>query len=616
MSRGTSFQARTRLRTKVRRARLVAEIAGWGSAVAVTADLVRDVTGGDSMPNNTTTVASSSHHTVVTAAGHATPTAHPTPTPTSAGGTGNGFLLHFIEHPPHINGPEILGGVGLAAGVIWAADRYYQGRRNTSGLASRRQLRRMHHKRIYKEVSAQLPLLAATPRSELKKIGPTRYALPLGTCVAPRMNLYSSYKDAGIIIAPAQSGKTALLGKFMLDCHGPAVCTNTKLDLYAETWMVRKDLGNLWVLNLEEQGDGDDGPVPTNFRWNPISGCHIERDALERGASLVNAAGDNKDVTDSAYWLDKAGKLMACFLHAAAITGKNMYDVWNWVNDHRDAETLQILQTNDKASPLWSKRLASLQSLDPKHLTSIYETCSRAVEFMMRPDIAALTITDDNHPEFDIDKFVTSRDTVYLVGENTEGSNIAPFFLAFTQALYTRAKNTATRRPGRRHDPAIMFIIDEAALICPVPLDKWTADSGGRGICLWIAAQAYSQLEQRYGVLGARTIKGSANIQVILGGVADDEYLESVSRLAGEHEVEAPSETVHPSSGQLGGGGVSRSKSMRKERVVDVATIRQLEMWHALVIYRNVAATVMQYTPSWRHPKRLAYNKAQKKGQR
>jgi type IV secretion system protein VirD4 len=32
--------------------------------------------------------------------------------------------------------------------------------------------------------------------------------------------------------------------------------------------------------------------------------------------------------------------------------------------------------------------------------------------------------------------------------------------------------------------------LDEAALICPVPLDKWTADMGGRNITIHIAAQS------------------------------------------------------------------------------------------------------------------------------
>lgn len=618
MSQDTSLQARTRLRRKVRRVRLAAEIAGWGSAAVVTADVLRDVVsaGGDSMSDTTTAASSTTnHHTVVEAAGQhaATATAHPTPTTTPTSGASNGFLLHFLEHPPHITTPEILGGVGVAAGLVWAADRYYQSRRNASGLATKRQLRRMTHKHILKEVRSQLPLLKAMSKQELKAVGPTRYALPLG--VGSGLKLYVSYKDVGIIIAPAQTGKSALLGKFMIDCHGPALCTNTKLDLYEETAPIRGQFGKLWLLNLDEQGYP---PVETNFRWNPISGCQLEKEALERGASLVQAAGENMDVTDAGYWLDKAGELLACFLHAAAITGRNMFDLWRWVNDHRDGETLQILQTHEDAAPGWADRLSSLQSLDSKHLTSIYETCSRAVKFMLRRDIAKLTMPDDEHPEFDIDAFLMSRDTVYLVGENTPGSNIAPFFLAFTSALHSRAKVLATRRPGRRHDPALMMVIDEAALICPVPLDAWAADSGGRGICLWIAAQAYSQLEQRYGVLGARTIKGSANVQILLGGIADDDYLESVSKLVGDHDVDRPSETQHGSNGMGGGSSVSRSKTTSRERVMAVSAIREMEMWHGLVVYRNLKGTVMRYTPVWEHPAKLAYNKELKKrgGQR
>ena len=41
--------------------------------------------------------------------------------------------------------------------------------------------------------------------------------------------------------------------------------------------------------------------------------------------------------------------------------------------------------------------------------------------------------------------------------------------------------------------------LDEAALICPVPLESWTADMGGRGVSILVVVQSRAQLLARYG---------------------------------------------------------------------------------------------------------------------
>ena len=74
-------------------------------------------------------------------------------------------------------------------------------------------------------------------------------------------------------------------------------------------------------------------------------------------------------------------------------------------------------------------------------------------------------------------------------------------------------------------------MLDEAALICPVPLAQWTSDAGGRGIFLVIAVQAPSQLRERWGEHDADIIWTNANILLVFGGLKVERDLASLSTL-------------------------------------------------------------------------------------
>lgn len=54
----------------------------------------------------------------------------------------------------------------------------------------------------------------------------------------------------------------------------------------------------------------------------------------------------------------------------------------------------------------------------------------------------------------------------------------------------TGAQEAWRCRYGGRLDPPLLLALDEAALICPVPLERWTADAGGRGIPLSLTFDA------------------------------------------------------------------------------------------------------------------------------
>ena len=62
-----------------------------------------------------------------------------------------------------------------------------------------------------------------------------------------------------------------------------------------------------------------------------------------------------------------------------------------------------------------------------------------------------------------------------------DDGNVAPLVASLTGHIAREARRLASLQPAGRLDPPLTLALDEAALICPVPLDSWTADMGGRG---------------------------------------------------------------------------------------------------------------------------------------
>src|SRR5205823_4622530 len=86
-----------------------------------------------------------------------------------------------------------------------------------------------------------------------------------------------------------------------------------------------------------------------------------------------------------------------------------------------------------------------------------------------------------------VELLLTSRGTVFMLG--AEDAQVAPLVTAFTGHLAREARRIAGTMPGGRLDPPLSLVLDEAALICPIPLDNWTADMGGRGVPVLSPAQ-------------------------------------------------------------------------------------------------------------------------------
>jgi len=217
--------------------------------------------------------------------------------------------------------------------------------------------------------------------------------------------------------------------------------------------------------------------------------------------------------------------------------------------------------------------------------TSTTTSIMPALDWLQDPQIAELALGSPDE-QFDVREWLDRSGTLYLLGSERPHGSVAPLFACLTAHIFETAKLLASKSRRSRLDAPATFILDEAPLICPVPLDRWTADAGGRGIAIHIAAQSRSQLFSKWGEYGGRTIWNNCGAILIYGGVNDEDDLEALSKLAGDRD-----ETVIPE-----GGGIPTT---RKTAILPPSEIRNLPDWHALLLRRSLRVTIGKVVPVW-----------------
>ena len=140
-----------------------------------------------------------------------------------------------------------------------------------------------------------------------------------------------------------------------------------------------------------------------------------------------------------------------------------------------EAELTHFVATNDRT------RTSITQSIRPALMWLHDPIAARAAgQPVTAPVIDAsgvtLSRTTTSPPGWMWRRCWPCRGTVYLLG--AEDAQVAPLLAALTGHIARTARQIAGRQPDGRLDPPLTLALDEAALICPIPLDKWTSRHG------------------------------------------------------------------------------------------------------------------------------------------
>ncbi|MEV6349588.1 TraM recognition domain-containing protein [Actinoplanes sp. NPDC051851] len=477
-------------------------------------------------------------------------------------------------------------GMTLTVSAVWWWMLRRKRRPRREGIATAKQLAPFLGEQAARKLARQ-----TRPRMEGRDRAPiAEVAMPMGRESETGQPLFASHEDSVAVVAGPRSFKTsAVLVDAVRSAPGPCIAVSTKADLLEPTYLARKRKGRVWVFDPT-----DIIGWPTGLRWSPIAGCEDPDAAVHRAEGFIAAMPKDANTRNADFFDKQAQIVVRCFLHAAALSSSSWEQVVEW--SHRiDSPTLPpktVLRSHPGAAPLYALQLETATS--GNIMDGPVDSTAKTLAGMMAP-FASPRLLSVLSPEpgegFDVPAFLNSSDTIYIM--TGDGESSAPLVTAFVNEIIRVARRTSQRLVPPRLDPPLRVVIDEVGQ-CPLPnLPPLMSDSGGRGVTVLIGSQGLGQARRRWGEDGANEVFSSATAKLIMGGTSENDFLERMSQLADEVDVESESTTLSHEGGQ------SVTTGYRTRRVIRPAEIRQLPPAHALLLYRQAPATIARFAPWW-----------------
>ncbi|QRP48865.1 type IV secretory system conjugative DNA transfer family protein [Amycolatopsis sp. FDAARGOS 1241] len=465
-------------------------------------------------------------------------------------------------------------GRGGSRGLI---GRWSRRSRRNGGVASRWQIWRVASKHAMRR---KAKVLKPSLRKEMwwtrRQTPVLQYATPIAR--VGRQRIWSPVEDVTLRFGGPRSGKTGELACRILDAPGAVIATSTRTDLIDLTSKLREQRnGPTFVFNPSALGK-----LESTITFDPLTGCENPVTATHRAADMLPADGGD---SEREHWIAQARRALATLMHAAALGELTMSDVAAWVADPAESadEVLRLLRRSPEAS--FEAAAQQFLTTNDRTRSSITTTIMPALAWLTDPNAKAAATGG----AFDVAELLDSRATVYMLG--AEEGHTAPLLAALTSHLAREARRIASESLGGRLDPALTLVLDEAALVAPVPLDKWTADMGGRNVTIHMGAQSRAQLRQRWGDTGCAAIMTNSATVLILAGARDGDDLQAYSLLTADRHEMVESEDA---DGHITG------RTPQRVPVLSPGQIAQLPELHAVVVRRGMPAAIGQLQMAWK----------------
>jgi len=515
---------------------------------------------------------------------------------------GTGFLRGLLSGRwadiwPGVN-PALAGTVyvvllAIAAAPLVTAAVVWQRRRTRAGdplpsLARPRDLAALTPAGVAARARQLRPSLASVPA---RRLAPEHTGLPLGRLVRPgdRLGpmLRATWEDVLVALMGPRTGKTTGLAvPIVLGAPGATVATSVKPDLWETTGAWRAERGVVWNFD-PQQITGQ----PQRWWWNPLAHVTGVEEAGRFSDHFVQ--GITKGRGDD-FWIKGARGVISALVLAAAVSGRTLGDVQSWLSNTTDPEPAEILLRHgfsEKAHALRGRQAGA-----PETREGTFETARTAAVCLEDPTIMRwVTPPAGRLPEFSLNGFISSSDTLYLHSTDNEGAP-SPLVAAFTDQVMQTAVRHA-QRLGGRIDPPLTALLDEAANICRIgDLPKLYSYMGSHGVCIITVLQSYPQGMQVWGERGMAALWSAATVKLVGAGVDDARFAEDVSRLVGEHDVATASRSRDVT------GRLSYSVATHRRRILDPGQVRALPRGTALLLASGAKPALIKPQPWYQGP--------------
>ncbi|WP_330256593.1 TraM recognition domain-containing protein [Nocardia sp. NBC_00565] len=415
--------------------------------------------------------------------------------------------------------------------------------------------------------------------------------VPIGVGVADGVMLYGSYEDLHLDIwGPRQGKSTSRVIPAILTAIGPVLSTSNKRDVVDATRDVRQQKGSPTFV-FDPQGVAGEEPT---WYWDPLAWVDPYHEGAEgRAARLAGHFADADDGSDNkqdVFFDPEAEDLLAALFLAAAVGGRPIVQVWDWVTNPGDAEPIELLRGASKHYT--AAGLAMQYNSDPRTKSGIYGTAKKMIRCLQMPYVHSWVLPGDNRVPFDELDFIENNGTLYSLSLEGRGS-AGPLVSALTEAVIDVAMRKASRSPGGRLPIPLLAVLDEAANVVRwKDLPKQYSHLGSRGIVVMTVLQSWAQGARCWGDAGMLALWSAANVKVLGPGVDDMNFLRDRSEAIGEYD--AISASVSESK-----GGKSYSRSLGSSKTFTVNALTTLPQGRAIVFTSGQPAVLIRTQPWW-----------------
>lgn len=441
---------------------------------------------------------------------------------------------------------------------------------------------------------------AATLRPTLSSVSDPRDRGIRLLTIAGR-DIWMSWEDVALIIMGPRSNKTSAIAvPAVISAPGLVVATSNKADLWALTSGLRGVTGPVWTFDPQQIAY-----VRQTWWWDPLRPIRDapEANRVEAAARLAGHFTSTIGGTKRDPFFHAAGEqVLTGTLLAAALSGGTVRDVLAWLQPgNRGAiSALDTAGAHIEAADLE----AALSGADVT-TKGIFQTARTATKSLTSERILRW-ITPPHTWRVPTDRLITELDpwtvlatatrgpaTLHLLSKEGAGT-AGPVVAALVDRILEVAELLAQAKGGRL-DPPVVAVLDEAANICPITqLPQLYSHYGSRGIQAITILQSYQQGVGVWGEQGMEALWSAATIKLIGAGVDDHTFLQRLSGLIGDHDVEKVS------TSQDRGRGSSRQYSTAKEPILPASRLRALSKDNAILLATGRLAGLGTLQPWYR----------------
>lgn len=426
-------------------------------------------------------------------------------------------------------------------------------------------------------------------------------------------------RSAVAVIGPQRSGKTFNVISGVLDWDGPAILSSVRDDLYEATFARRNAIGTCFVFDPLNS-------LPSIHRdavrvgWSPLQAADTVPGAQRVSAYLLEAS-PMEGTTNANYFERKGEALLWPILYAAAIGGKSMADVVQWlaIQDGIDIESdptgaevragavREILNAAISRGPrtVLGKQAAHALSqfdgfwkLDARTRSDIYSTSQTLVQPWEDPFVSYSSALGDGFgfvgDGIDLGLLLSGRNTLYVVQPIED---VKRFAVVFGGVLGSLLKDQAYRAAHqyRKPLPDLLVVIDEAGNTPLQWLPSVASTCSGIGVLLVTVWQSKAQIDAIY-QKQADPLLTNHGSKIFFAGASDEATLKYVSYLGGEEEVHVRTANadVHMAATRR---GINDTTTQRK--LLPAELLRQVEPGEGLLVHGTLPPAHIKSRRYW-----------------